>query len=150
MPAVKNTDLAPGSFRYLRRIQFAETDLAGIVHFSWYFRYMEEAEHALWRAAGLSVAADGLHWPRVAASCEYTQPLRFEDEIEVTVRAGFGRRRMEYGCIIAHDGVTVCTGTMTSVCARFDESGVLETIDVPAEIVERLRATLQTGKGSSA
>ena len=33
--------------------------MAGVVHFSWFFRYMEEAEHALWRAAGLSVAPVG-------------------------------------------------------------------------------------------
>lgn len=144
MNAVKSTDLEPGSFRYHRRVQFAETDLAGIVHFSWYFRYMEEAEHALWRAAGLSVAGDGLHWPRVAAYCEYKLPLRFEDEIEVTVRAGFGRRRMEYGFAISRGGVTACTGTMTSVCARFSESGVLTTVEVPAEILDRLRRALRS------
>ena len=41
--------------RLTRRVQFYETDAAGIVHFSWFFRYMEEAEHALWREAGLSI-----------------------------------------------------------------------------------------------
>ena len=44
----------PPGFRYSRRVQFSETDLAGIAHFSAFFRFMEEAEHALWRAAGLS------------------------------------------------------------------------------------------------
>ena len=48
-----------GAFRYARRVQFGETDMAGIVHFSWMFRYMEEAEHALWRAAGLSIHPPG-------------------------------------------------------------------------------------------
>ena len=43
-------------YRLRRRVQFYETDAAGIVHFSWFFRYMEEAEHALWREAGLSIA----------------------------------------------------------------------------------------------
>ena len=42
-------------YRHRRRVQFYETDLVGIVHFAWYLRYMEEAEHALWRAAGLSI-----------------------------------------------------------------------------------------------
>ena len=42
-----------------RRVMFHELDSAGIVHFSIYFRYMEEAEHALWREAGLSIAARG-------------------------------------------------------------------------------------------
>jgi len=133
---------APGAFVYRRRVQFAETDLAGIVHFSWYLKYMEEAEHALFRAAGLSIAQDGLHWPRVNARCEYNQPLRFEDEIEVHVRAGFGRRRMQYGFEIARGGTVVATGVMTSVCARMTASGALETIEIPAELAGRLRGAL--------
>ena len=77
-----------GQFRYARRVQFGETDMAGIVHFSWMFRYMEEAEHAAWRAAALSIAEKKgeLGWPRVAASFEFRSPLRFEDEFEVAVR----------------------------------------------------------------
>ena len=59
LPAVASGDGGTSGFRYSRRVQFAETDLAGIVHFSWMFRYMEEAEHALWRAAGLSIADPG-------------------------------------------------------------------------------------------
>jgi len=75
-------------FRYQRRVQFAETDLAGIVHFSTMFRYIEEAEHAMWRACGLSIAErDGhLGWPRLRAALEFRSPLRFEEEFEVLVR----------------------------------------------------------------
>ncbi|HCQ99158.1 MAG TPA: acyl-CoA thioesterase, partial [Acidobacteria bacterium] len=46
-------------FRLARRVQFYETDTAGLVHFSVFFRYLEEAEHAMWRAAGLSIAPPG-------------------------------------------------------------------------------------------
>ena len=42
-------------FSISRRVQFAETDMAGVVHFSNYFRWMEEVEHAFFRAVGLSV-----------------------------------------------------------------------------------------------
>ena len=133
---------APGEYHYRRQVQFAETDLAGIVHFSWYFRYMEEAEHALWRAAGLSVAGGGLHWPRVSAHCDYKQPLRFEEEIDVAVRAAFGRRRMQYGFAVTRGETAICTGAMTSVCARIDESGALQPIDIPADVIDRLRAVL--------
>ena len=75
-------------YRLTRRVQFYETDAAGIVHFSCYFRYMEEAEHALWRAAGLSIHADDsdIGWPRVRASCDFHRALRFEQEFEVTIR----------------------------------------------------------------
>src|SRR5688500_8285711 len=74
--------------RLRRRVQFYELDSAGIVHFSWYFRYMEEAEHALWRDAGLSIAPPGaeIGFPRVSATFEYHRPLRFEEEFDVSIR----------------------------------------------------------------
>jgi YbgC/YbaW family acyl-CoA thioester hydrolase len=135
--------LDPGEFNYTRCVQFAETDLAGIVHFSAYFRYMEEAEHALWRAAGLSVASDGLHWPRVTAYCEYTNPLHFEDEITVKVRAGFGRRRIQYGFEIRRTDTVAAIGVMTSVCTRANAAGTLESIEIPQDLVVRLRGALR-------
>ncbi len=78
-----------------RRVQFYETDAAGIVHFSWFFRYMEEAEHALWRAAGLSIHPPGspIGWARASAACDFGRPLRFEDEFDVTIRIAAISRR---------------------------------------------------------
>ena len=75
-------------FTLTRRVQFYETDAAGIVHFSVFFRYMEEAEHAMWRAAGLSIATPDapIGFPRVATSFEFLRPLRFEDEFDVRLR----------------------------------------------------------------
>ena len=86
-------------FAYHRRVQFADTDLAGLVHFSMFFRYMEEAEHALWRAAGLTIARAGetTGWPRLAASFEFKAPLRFEEEFEIYVTVTHvTRKTMEY------------------------------------------------------
>lgn len=136
-------NLDSGSFEYKRRVQFAETDLAGIVHFSAFFRYMEEAEHALWRAAGLSVANDGLHWPRVSASCDYAKPLLFEDEIIVKVRAGFGRSRIQYGFEISRTDTVAATGSMTSVCTQTGAGGMLKPVEIPQDVVERLRSVLR-------
>ena len=82
-------------YRLKRRVQFYETDTAGIVHFSCFYRYMEEAEHALWRAAGLSIAPPdaAVGFPRVAASFDFHRPLRFEEEFEVLIRiAAIGAR----------------------------------------------------------
>ena len=97
------------------KYQFAETDLAGIVHFSWYFRYMEEAEHALWRAAGLSIApAEATYgWPRVAAAFDYKSPLRFEDEFDVGVRiAKVSRRTIQYGFTLRRDTTVLGHGLL--------------------------------------
>src|SRR3954470_10244919 len=74
-------------FRLRRRVEFSETDMAGIVHYSNFFRYMEAAEHAFFRSLGFSVVTRPVDppvgWPRVRAECDYSQPLYFEDEFEV-------------------------------------------------------------------
>jgi len=133
-------------FRYSRRVQFSETDLAGIAHFSAFFRFMEEAEHALWRAAGLSIGAAEITggWPRVAASFEYKRPLRFEDEFEVTVSiAELTRRSIRYGFSITSRGALVGTGSMTAVCTT-KQNGELRAVDLPPDVVERLQAAAGT------
>ena len=42
-------------FKTERRVEFRDTDAAGIVHFSVFFAYMEQAEHEFLRSLGLSV-----------------------------------------------------------------------------------------------
>ena len=137
-------------FHYSRRVQFSETDLAGIAHFSAFFRFMEEAEHALWRAAGLSIGAAEKTggWPRVSAAFDYKSPLRFEDEFDVIVDiAEMTRRSIRYAFTINRGDVLVGTGTMTAVCTK-KENGQLQAIDLPTEVVEGLRAAVEAG-GSS-
>ena len=74
-----------GAAIYTRLVEFAETDAAGMVHFSVFFRYMEEAEHAVWRKAGMDIYAnhEERSWPRISAKCDFKSPLRFQDEFEV-------------------------------------------------------------------
>ncbi|MEN3338984.1 MAG: acyl-CoA thioester hydrolase [Acidobacteriota bacterium] len=131
-------------FRYSRRVQFGDTDMVGIVHFAMFFRYMEEAEHALWRAAGLPVIADadGAGWPRVSATFDYKAPLRFEDEFDVEVDlAATTTRTIRYAFTVRRGGTLVGTGTLTAVRARKRDGG-LEAISVPEAIVTRLRAAI--------
>ena len=127
--------------RYHRRVQFAETDMAGMVHFSWYFRYMEEAEHAMWRHAGLSIAShtDDLRFPRIAASFEYRTPLRFEDEFEVVIRIyAIGSREIRYACSVIRADVPVATGAMTVACIRARPGSPPGAIDIPENIAKAL------------
>ena len=132
-------------FRYARRVQFAETDLAGIVHFSWMFRYMEEAEHAAWRAAGLSIAERGsaLGWPRIAASFEFRNPLHFEDEFEVAVRlADVGSRSLQYEHTIVRGDVVIGSGRITTVCVQKAADGQMRAVEIPATILQALKGVL--------
>ena len=77
----------PYDYRATRRVEFADTDTAGVVHFSAFFRYMEEAEHAFYRSLGGSAFVwtpeEVVGMPRVSAHCEYRLPLHYADEIEV-------------------------------------------------------------------
>jgi YbgC/YbaW family acyl-CoA thioester hydrolase len=126
--------------RYRRRVQFYETDLAGIVHFSWFYRYMEEAEHALWRAAGLTIATAGeaIGYPRLAASCHFHAPLRFEDEFEVWIRvAAITRRTMRYACLMTRGDTKIATGSLTLTCVSKPPGEPMRAIDLPADVVGR-------------
>jgi YbgC/YbaW family acyl-CoA thioester hydrolase len=130
-------------FKYSRRVQFAETDLAGIVHFSTMFRFMEEAEHAMWRAAGLTIAErrSDLGWPRLSAALEFRNPLRFEDEFEVWVRiAALKRRTIEYEFTLVRETTVIAVGTITSVCVRKQPDGRMKAAEIPATISDKLRA----------
>src|SRR3954468_1133289 len=111
----------PAQYSLKRRIQFSETDLAGVVHFSNYFRMMEEVEHAFFRNLGLSIVmtheALEIGWARVPASCEYFGPLKFEDEGELEMRVTkIGDKSFNYEVDFSCAGRRVALGKMTSVC----------------------------------
>jgi YbgC/YbaW family acyl-CoA thioester hydrolase len=127
-------------YRLRRRVRFYEVDGAGIVHFSCYFRYMEEAEYELWRAAGLRTAAlPGIGLPRVAASFDFRRPLRFEDEFEARIRiTSIREKSIAYTCVLTLGDETIATGTMTIACVRVAPGEPMKAIPWPAEVAERL------------
>jgi acyl-CoA thioester hydrolase len=131
-------------FRTKRLVEFSDTDMAGIMHFSAFFRYMEAAEHELLRNLGFSVNSevDGvpISFPRVAASCEYHSPARCEDvlEIDVTVRR-VGTKSVTYGFQFWDNGRDVATGAMTSVCCRVEHGKPPVSIAIPEEVAKELR-----------
>lgn len=125
---------------YRRRVQFPETDATGIVHFTNFFKYMEEAEHALWRAAGLSIAAPGAEvgWPRIATSFEFRRPLRFEDEFDVHIKvAEKTAKTLRYSAELKKDGEVLAIGSLTIICVRRLPGGTMKATDMPDEIGSR-------------
>ena len=127
-------------YRLRRRVQFYELDGAGIVHFSNYLRYVEEAEHAMWRDAGLNIAdidAD-LGFPRVHVSCDYQRPLRHAEEFEVRIRvAAITEKSIRYECVLTRDDETIARAGMTIVCVRARPGERLRAVPIPAAIVAR-------------
>lgn len=141
------------AFTFTFRVPFADTDLAGIVHFSNFFRYMENAEHAFYRSLGYSVhpggsAAKGLEsfpgicWPRVTATCDYRKPLRFEQEVRVEL--GIEQRRAKtlhytFHFFIEESEEVLAEGRLTVICARFDkESNRMRAIEIPESVAKKI------------
>ena len=121
-------------------MQFYETDVAGIVHFSWFFRYMEEAEHALWRAAGLSIHPPEatVGWPRVGAACQFHRALKFEQEFDVTIRVTeVARRTMSYACEMTQDGERIATGSLKIASVTKQPDGTMRSVEIPDDIARR-------------
>jgi len=135
----------PQSFRTSRRVEFRDTDAAGIVHFSAFFPWMEAAEHELLRSLGLSVILKDetgtTTWPRVAVRCDYQGPVRFEEMIDVEVRiARIGAKSVTYDFQFTGPAGAVAAGEMTVVCCRLEPNGTLRSIAIP-EAIRQLLAT---------
>ena len=129
-----------------RRVNFHEVDSAGIVHFSVYFRYMEEAEHAMWREAGLSIAARGAEvgFPRVSATFDYHRPLRFEDEFDARIRiVSMGEKSLRYVCTLTRGDEKIATGKVTVVCVTRGQDGVMKACPLPPHIAPRFEVSTE-------
>jgi YbgC/YbaW family acyl-CoA thioester hydrolase len=133
-------------FRTTRRVEFADTDMAGIVHFANFFRFMEAAEVDFLRQRGLSVKmkwqGEPIGFPRVAASCDYLQPARFLDVLEITVAVRqIGTKSVTYAFEFFKEGTLIARGQISTVCCRIKADNELESIPIPAGI----RAILESG-----
>jgi YbgC/YbaW family acyl-CoA thioester hydrolase len=137
----------PYEFSLKRRVEFHETDMAGIMHFSNYFRFMEVAESAFYRSLGFSVVMveDGTGWPRVHVECDYAKPLRFEEEVEIRLLVLEKRRRSVaylFKFLKQEGGATVVAarGKVVVVCAHLGADGRLSSVALPAYFDEKVQA----------
>ncbi|HEX5106334.1 MAG TPA: thioesterase family protein [Pirellulaceae bacterium] len=127
-----------------RRVEFSDTDAAGIMHFVAFFRMMEQAEHDLLRSVGLSVISHEtggtLSWPRVAAKCEFQSAARFEDVLQIEVRISrLGTTSLTFAHHFALGGREVATGEITTVCCRMSATAPPQPMPIPADIAAKLR-----------
>jgi YbgC/YbaW family acyl-CoA thioester hydrolase len=132
-------------FHTTRRVEFADTDMAGIVHFANFFRYMEAAEVEFLRSRGVSVAmsweGDRLGFPRVAASCDYLAPVTFGDVMDVAVSIErLGTKSVTYGFEFTKDGQVIARGQVSSVCCRILDDHKMESMTIPASFRARIEA----------
>ncbi len=148
----------PFEFKLTHLVEFADTDMAGIVHFANFFRFMEETEHAFLRSIGLSVhmKEDGrtYSFPRVQAECSYKLPLRFEDEVEVHLLVREKKSKaLTYDFIFRKvDGAgrtEVARGSLTVVCVTVDsKSREMKAAAIPALVSGKIQVAPEELIGS--
>ncbi|MFH5805256.1 acyl-CoA thioesterase [Alienimonas sp. DA493] len=140
-------------FVHPRRVQFSETDMAGIVHFAEFYRYMEEAEHAFLRSVGLSVMMhndDGsiLGWPRVRCQCGFKAPAYFEDRLDIEVRVQrIGVKSLTLDYVFTRDDgpeanggqpTLIAEGSMKTVACTFTPDRKMTSVAVPEALLDRI------------
>ena len=126
----------PTEFRTKRKIEFSDTDMAGIVHFTRFFVFMETVEHEFLRSLGTSVSTtingNQIGWPRLAVACEYLSPLRFEDEVDIRLSIKkIGTKSITYQFHFTLDGRDIARGEVTTVCCITNHGEKLQPISIP-------------------
>lgn len=122
-----------------RRVEFVETDMAGIVHFSSFYIWMEQIEHEFFRSQGLSIVRhleDGstIGWPRVSAQCRFESPARYEDilTVRLTVQR-IGVKSLTFDVVFRNSERVIARGSMKTVCCIVRPGHGLESIEIPDE-----------------
>jgi acyl-CoA thioester hydrolase len=136
-------------YTIVREVEWHHTDMAGIMHFSNFFRFMEAAEHAFFRSLGMSIDTtdpEPLGWPRVHAACDFSYPLRFEDSIEVHLLVREKRQKSLVYTIVfrklnGEPHREVARGTLAVACVRRDSAtGKLSAVPIPKAIADKIDA----------
>jgi len=134
-------------FKAQRCVEFSDTDMAGIMHYSNFFRFMETAEHGFFRSLGFSICdrqrVPLVGWPRVHASCDYAKPLRFEDLVEIHLLVAEKRSKaISYQIRFRKLGGAapeeVARGRLTVVCVSYDDSGAMRAANIPDEVAAKI------------
>lgn len=129
-----------------RQVTFSETDMAGIVHFANFYRWMEEAEHDYFRSLGLRIMEkqdDGTYigWPRVSASCHFESPARYEDWVEIRIaveRVGF--KSLNFEVEFWRDQTRLAHGRLKTACCICRPDSTLEAIEIPARYRQQIES----------
>jgi 4-hydroxybenzoyl-CoA thioesterase/acyl-CoA thioester hydrolase len=132
-------------FRTTRRVEFRDTDMAGIMHFSAFFTMLESVEHEFLRSLGLSVVMSDergqLGWPRVSATCDFKGAVKFEDVLDIELSiARLGEKSVTYQFAVDHTGQRIAEGKIVAVCCRLRQGEKLQAVPIPDPIVSRLSA----------
>ena len=122
------------------RVRYADTDRMGVVYYANYLVWFEVGRTEWLRETGWTyrdMESDGLALPVIEAHCEYRQPARYDDEIEITTRATLlspVRLRFDYEITRVADDTLSAAGH--TIHAAIDHAG--KPCRMPARVREIL------------
>ncbi len=131
-------------FTTTRRVQFNETDMAGIVHFVNFYLYMEQTEHEFFRWLGLKTIdrqQDGsvISWPRVSASCSFDAPAYYDDLLEARLAVQRkGVKSLTFQIEFWRDETQIAHGRLKTVCCLFRPGEPMKSIEIPPEYAAKI------------
>ncbi len=120
-----------------RRVEWMDTDAAGIYHWTTAFRFAESAEAALHTALGIADVTFGAT-PRVHVEADFERALVFNEvvEVELAVRA-VGRTSVDYALVITGSDGPAVAG---AIKACFIDRSTRRAAPWPDAIRERLES----------
>lgn len=115
--------------RHPVRVYYEDTDLAGIVYYANYLKYLERGRSELVRAAGISqtwMQDEGLVFAVRRVEADYLRPARFEDDLIVETnvaemrgaRVVLAQRVLRGDAILLDAAVTIVVLTTDGRAAR--------------------------------
>lgn len=122
------------------RVRYADTDQMGVVYYANYLVWFEVGRTEWLRDAGWNyreLEEHGTHLPVIEAHCDYTQPARYDDEIEIRTRAALitpVRIRFDYEVVRTADETSCAAGY--TVHASLDAAG--RPCRLPPRVLEML------------
>ena len=122
------------------RVRYAETDRMGVVYYANYLVWFEVGRTEWLRETGWTyreMERDGISLPVIEAHCDYRQPARYDDEIEIATRGTLVtpvRIRFDYEVVRAADRTIAAVGH--TVHAAVDAGGK------PCRLPSRVREML--------
>lgn len=129
-----------------RLVEFYETDMAGIVHFTNFFRFMETCEHSFLRSLNqeLHGLVEGLEtgWPRVNATCDYRAPARFGDLLTVSLFIEEVRNRsVRYRFEISKEETLIAEGKLSVAHVAITDEGI-KAVPLPEALKVKLQSLI--------
>jgi acyl-CoA thioester hydrolase len=134
-------------FKATRRVEFSDTDMAGIMHYANFFRFMETAEHAFFRSLGFSIVMGQVDppvgWPRVHAECDFKAPLYFEDEVQIHLLVSEKRSKslsyvFKFTKLQPAPPLEVARGALTVVCVSH-HGGKMAACTIPKAVADKIQ-----------